>query len=234
MTSPSHLVILGASRGGTTLLATALGAHPRIACLDEDLTGAFNRIVGDKIRGLKVCVPNHVELHRRWSPWFSPGLWFGSTRKSFAMNRIPKSRLSIADLVAYGDTQCVAVLRDPRAVIGAIGRRENRSRRVAAYRWQRSVEVAAGLSDLPGRPPVIVDFDRLVRDPENVFGNLCHEMSLEFTDTLLTAPSLNRRYPGSGFDASRAGAAGYDDLDVSPWLPDHVLSAYTRLKAQSV
>lgn len=150
------------------------------------------------------------------------------------MNKIPKSRLSIADLAAYGDTQCVAVLRDPRAVIGAIGRRENRSRRVAAYRWQRSVEVAAGLSDLAGRPPVIVDFDRLVRDPESVFSNLCHEMSLEFTDTLLTAPSLNRRYPGSGFDASRAGAAGNEALDVSPWLPDHVLPAYTRLKAHSV
>ncbi|WP_156092844.1 sulfotransferase [Rhodovibrio salinarum] len=234
MTAPSHLLILGVSRGGTTLLATALGAHPRIACLDEDLTGAFNRVVGDKIRGLKLCVPNHVELHRRWTPWCAPGLWFGATRKSLTMNKVPKSRLSIADLAGFGDTQCVAVLRDPRAVVGAIGRRENRSSRVAAYRWHRSVDVADGLSSLPGRPPLIVDFDRLVQNPETVLRGLCSGMDLEFTDALLNAPSLNRRYPGSGFDASRAGAAGSEDVDVSEWLSETTLSTYRRLKAQSL
>lgn len=233
MTAPSHLLILGASRGGTTLLATALGAHPRIACLDEDLTGAFDRIVGDKVRALKLCVPNHVELHRRWNPLYTPGLWFGATRKSLAMNRLPKSPRSIADLHALGDTQCIAILRDPRAVLGAIAKRERRSVRVAAYRWQRAIEVADGLSGLPGRPPVMIDFDRLVREPEAVLAGVCSRLELGFDDGVLAAPAFNRRYPGRAFDAGRAGAAGNDDLDPTAWVPEAALATYRRLKAQS-
>ena len=234
MTSPSHLVILGAARGGTTLLATALGAHPRIACLDEDLTGAFNLIVGDKVRGVKLCVPNHVELYRRWNPMFTPGLWFGTTRKSPLMNRVPLSPKSIADLTAYGDTQCVIILRDPRAVVGAIVRRERRKMRVAAYRWRRCVEVADSLAELSGRAPIVVDFDRLVTDPEGVLRKLCERLALTYEDAVLNAPALNRRYPGTGFDTGRAGAAGQDDLDLSGVLPQATFDTYRRLIAASI
>ena len=233
MAPPTHLLVLGASRGGTTLLATLLGAHPDIACLEEDLTGAFDRIVGGKIKGLKLCVPNHVELDRRWRPALTPGLWFGATRKSLFMNRWPKSRWSIRELMALGDTQCVVVLRDPRAVIGSIARRENRSHAVAAYRWTRAVEVAEALRGIAARPPVIVDFDRLVSAPGTVARGLCARLTLAETANMLAAPALNSRYPEADFDPARAGSAGHDDLDPSPWVGSNVISTYRRLITES-
>jgi hypothetical protein len=179
-------------------------------------------------------VPNHVELDRRWRPVFTPGLWFGATRKSLLMNRQPKSRLSIDDLMGFGDTQCVVVLRHPSAVIGSIGRRENRSYAVAAYRWSRSVQVADALADRDGRAAVIVDFDRLVKALKEVTQGLCQALEINDTPKMLSAPSLNRRYPEADFDRKRAGAAGHDDLDPNQWVREETLSLYQRLIAASV
>jgi len=58
-------LLLGASRGDTTILAAALGAHPDVAMLDQDMNGAFNKIIGGKIPGVKLCVPNHIELDKK-------------------------------------------------------------------------------------------------------------------------------------------------------------------------
>lgn len=233
MAPPTHLLILGASRGGTTLLATALGAHPQIGCLDEDLNGAFNLIVGGKIRALKLCIPNHVELTRRWNSAFTPGLWFGATRKSLFMNKRPNSPLSIRELIAFGDTQCVLILRDPRAVIGSIGRREHRNRRVAAYRWTRSVEVADALARAAPRPAMVIDFDRLVCDPATVLQAVCTRLDVPYTQALLDAPSLNSRYPETGFDKGRTGAAGHTDLDIDDLVSQTTMATYRRLCADS-
>jgi hypothetical protein len=234
MAAPTHMLVLGASRGGTTLLATALGAHPQIACLDQDLTCAHHLLVGGKIRGVKLCVPNHVELTRRWNPLFTPGLWFGTTRKSLLMNRQPKCRFSIADMTRLGDTQHVGIVRDPNAVIGAIRRRENRSLRVAAYRYRRCLEVLDALDEIAARPPVLVAFDRLVQAPEAALRGLCAALEVPFDPTMLEAPAVNRRYPGDAFDASRAGPAGHADLEVGRLLPPDTLELYRRLAARSV
>ena len=43
------IVMIGAPRTGTTLLANVLGAHPRIAMLDEEFHGAARFVIGNKI-----------------------------------------------------------------------------------------------------------------------------------------------------------------------------------------
>jgi hypothetical protein len=234
MAAPTHMILLGASRGGTTLLATAMGAHPQIACLDQDLNCAHHLLVGGKIRAVKLCVPNHVELERRWNPLFTPGLWFGTTRKSLLMNRQPKSRFSIRDMTRLGDTQHVGIVRDPHAVIGAIRRRENRSLKVAAYRYRRCLEVLDGLARMADRPPAIVAFDRLVQAPEATLAALCGHLDIAFDPIMLTAPAVNRRYPGDAFDAGRAGTAGHDEIDVTRLLPAATLDLYESLRARSL
>ena len=231
---PTHVIVLGASRGGTTLLATALGAHPDIACLDEDLTGAFDLVVGGKIRAVKLCVPNHVELTRRWTPVLTPGLWFGTTRKSLFMNRWPKSRHALTDLSRLGDVQPVGIVRDPQAVLGAIRRRENRSLKVAAYRWTRCIEVLDGLGSLAARPPLIVSFDRLVEAPEATLTALSRALAIAFDPAMLSAPQVNRRYPNAGFDASRAATAGAEAIDLTGLIGERTLATYRKLVAASV
>ena len=228
-----HILVLGVSRGGTTLLAAALGAHSRVAMLDEDFSGAFARVTGGKIGGVKLCVPNQVELSRRWHPLYALGTWNGVLRKSHLMNRVPRSPLSIRDHQALASLTPVCILRDPRAVVAAIMGRENRSRRVALYRWRRCLEVFLELERDRDRPPVFVDFDRLVTRPEVTLRALSGRLGLDYEAAMLQAPARNERYPGPVFDVAKAGPAGGTELELRE-LPESLWQAYRRLLAASV
>ena len=55
-------LLLGASRGGTTLLAGAQAVHSDVAMLDQAMSAAFNSILVGRIPSVKLRVPNHTEL----------------------------------------------------------------------------------------------------------------------------------------------------------------------------
>ncbi|HEX2228509.1 MAG TPA: sulfotransferase, partial [Candidatus Binatia bacterium] len=60
-----HLLILGAPRSGTTLLATMISRHTEIGILNEDRGWAMRRLLGKTVVGNKRCVPNQIELKKR-------------------------------------------------------------------------------------------------------------------------------------------------------------------------
>lgn len=196
-------MILGTSRGGTTILAAALGAHPLVAVLDEDMTGAFDRITGGKIPGIKLCVPNQIELDKRWNPIFRIGLTGGYFRKSLFMNKIPKSSLNIRDYGNFGDIKHICILRHPAGVIPSIINREHRSEKVAIYRWQRTIEVFNELNSDRTFAPVYISFEKLITNPEDTLQKLCANLGIPYSSQMLEAPSRNARYTGSNFDSRK-------------------------------
>lgn len=225
-------MVLGASRGGTTLLAAALGAHPKVAMLDEDMSGAFDRVVGGKIAGVKLCVPNQIEFERRWNPLYAPGLLGGAMRKSLFMNRQPKSRLSIRDYDRFGPIRHIGIARHPAGVIPAIMKRENRGIAVASYRWQRCMNVFKALSGESAYKPVFVTFEDLVRQPEGTLKALCAALEIDFSAQMLEAPSRNDRYQSKGFDPVKAE---YEDEEAI-WtkLPAGAKVLYDEICANAV
>jgi len=74
---PRALVVLGAQRSGTTLVATALAAHPAIALLMEERRGGLFRIAGGKMPAVKLCTPSQVDLDRRWRAIYQLGRRIG-------------------------------------------------------------------------------------------------------------------------------------------------------------
>ena len=231
-TPDQKYLILGASRGGTTILAAALGSHPSVAILDEEQTGALNRLTGNKIAGVKLCVPNQVELDRRWNPVFSPGLSCGFFRKSMFMSKMPKSRLSIRDYDAFGEIRHICILRHPAGVIPSIVKRERRSSKVACYRWQRCIEVFADLDRDARYDPIFISFERLVSEPERTLRRLSEALGLEFSECMLGAPSNNVRYQSQGFDAAKAE---YENADqIWDQLPKELKGLYTDLCEKSL
>ncbi len=223
----AKFLVLGAARGGTTILSSALGAHSQIAMLDEDMGMAFTRVTGGKIPAVKLCVPNQIELTRRWQPIFGPGMWAGRFRKSLFMSKIPKSPYSIRDYDEYGPIRHICILRHPAGVMPAVMKRENRSLAVASYRYRRCVEVFADLVADETSNPVIVSFERLVSEPEEVLRNLMDKLELPFEVQMLEAPSRNQRYTASAFDASKGV---YEETDAI-WskLPDSTRSRYEQI-----
>ena len=216
-----YLMVLGVSRGGTTLSAAALGAHSRIAMLDEDMTGAMARVTGGKIGAVKLCVPNQVELDRRWHAVYRIGTWNGALRKSRIMNRVPRSPLSIRDHGRFGRLRHVCVLREPGAVIASIMNRENRSLAVASYRWRRAMEIFECLDRENAPAPVLLSFERLIRSPEESLRTLSARLGLEFETSMLEAPARNERYRAAEFDPARAETVSdpslLSDLSEKDW-----------------
>jgi hypothetical protein len=206
------IMVLGASRGGTTILAATLGSHSRVAMLDEDLSGAFVRITGNKIPAVKLCVPNQIEFEKRWSPLYRLGLMNGFFRKSAFMNRIPKSPRSIADYHAQGGIRPVCVLRHPAGVIPAIMKRENKKEKVAVYRWQRCLAVFKTLQQDGRYNPVFVSFEKLVTAPEPTLRALCDALGLPYEDQMLAAPQNNERYTQKTFEPAKAAYEKQDEI----------------------
>lgn len=226
-------LILGASRGGTTLLAAALGAHPNTAILDEDKSDAILRVTGGKIAGTKLCIPNQIEYKRRWCPLFSLFTLNGFLRKSKLSARLPRSRHSILDYAQMGNMRPICILRSPSGVLKGIQKRENRSLCVAKYRWRRCLEVFDVLNDNPDMKPVFVSFEKLVREPETTLKGLCKALGIEYDPKMLDAPSSNARYETSkGFDPSKAR----HDADEDVWqdFEDEVKARYERILALCV
>ncbi|MGB0749422.1 MAG: hypothetical protein ACPGO3_11815 [Magnetospiraceae bacterium] len=219
---PPLLLLLGAPRTGTTLLATALGAHRDIAMLDEDFHGAPARLVGGKLPGVKLCVPNQVHLTQRWRGLYKLARFNGFLRKRIGY-RLPRSRLSIADYDQAFDLRIVCILREPARALEAISRRERLPQARAADMLHRCLETLGTLAADPGRNLRVISFDRFVKEPEAQCRALVDWLGLPFDPQMLEAPSRNTRYPRGGFDAGRAEGAP----DVS--VPENIARAYAML-----
>lgn len=207
---PTHILVLGASKSGTTLLATSLGCHTDICMLDEDMRGTFSRIVGNKIKGVKLCLPNQVELTRKWNPIYSIGRTNGFFRKSLFMNKIPRSPISLRDYKEeFRNLKIVGIIRDPDDVIASLKARAHRSGRVAAYRWTRCIEILYELQPSNKDNLVLVHFDNFVTRPRETLRNICARLEIPFQEQMLDGAKYCFRYPEHlEFDASKAGNRG--------------------------
>lgn len=200
------LIVLGAPRSGTTLAATALGAHPRIALLSEDMHGGLFRIVGGKLPALKLCVPNQIDLDRRWRPAYALVDRNGWLRKNLGYH-LPHSRLSLRDMAEKAELKVLCLLRDPGRNIDALKRRENKNDRVCRDIVQRTYALFRRLGDEPAIDARIVSFDRFVQNPEPQLRAICDWLGLGFDPLMLEAPKLNPFYPESGFLPEKAASA---------------------------
>jgi hypothetical protein len=201
------LVVLGAPRSGTTLIATALGAHPRIVMLSEECESGVFKIVGGKLRGVKLCIPVHVDLDRHWRVLYEP-LRRSRWLRQNVNYRLPRSRLSLREMAERATLIVVGVLRDPGSTIEAITRRTDRNERIARDMLRRTYDVYERLPGELGIEPHFVSFDRFVREPEAALRRLCDRLELAFDPAMLDAPRLNPSYPEATFRADRAAAPG--------------------------
>lgn len=229
-----HLVVLGFPRGGTSLLMNALSEHSQIAMLDEDLVMSIRRLTGSKIRGVKLCVPNHVQFRRTWNVFmrFHPVYRFlrltGRLRTSAWRNTRPRSRWAICDYAALPNTTFVCLLRDPAKSLDAIRRRQGVGDAVGRIMWELFIETMTKVHSLSGCRVVVVSFERLVRDPEGQLKVLCAQIGIPFEDGMLEGPRYNRRYPHRRFDPEKART---DDVPAAEELgiSSRALDAYARL-----
>lgn len=201
-----YLLILGAPRSGTTLLAAMIGCHRDVALLNEDLGMAAKRIVAKRVVGNKLCIPNQIEMSRKRSRWVGAlgGRWFHKLHQYGYFRYRPEALVSIQDYLARGHLKMVGIVRDGNAVISSIMRRGDQPYDVAAYRWCRSIEILSELRERQG-DLLLLSYERLVEEPETAMRAVAEHVGIAFDVRMLEGFKYTKAYPNeAGIDANRA------------------------------
>ncbi|HEY7989901.1 MAG TPA: sulfotransferase [Stellaceae bacterium] len=197
--------MLGAQRSGTTIIATAIGAHPAVALLNEERHGAMFRVVGGKIPAVKLCTPSQVQIDRRWNSIYH--LLFSVDWILHRVGyRVPRSRLSLRDMTRRTELMAVCLIREPSASLDALRRREKWPERAFRDTLRRCYDTFVRLESEPRVKCCVVSYDRFIREPESQLRKLCDWLGLPFDGAMLDAPKLNPYYPESSFRADKVSA----------------------------
>ena len=175
--SETKLLVLGAPRSGTSLLAGMIGAHPNVAMLREEYAGSMGKIVGKEVVANKLCIPNQIGFSHTW--------WNRLLRRYGYTFFRGYSVVSIEDYMSDPRMRVVGVVRSPYAVVESMIRRGGLRKHAAYARWAKGTEMLTELSQRYQDRVLILSFERLVQEPQTVMSSVCDHLSLEYSDAMM-------------------------------------------------
>jgi hypothetical protein len=216
----SHLLILGAPRSGTTLLATMISRHTEIGILNEDKGWAMRRLLGKAIVGNKRCVPNQIELKKR-----SP-LHFRLLKTLGLAKEYQSSEFCIEEYLTLPNIKIIGLIRNGDDVISSVMGRSEKNFRVASYRWRRAVEVIYELQQSYPEVVLVVSFENLVSHPRENAQRIAAFLKVEYQERMLEGPQYNPWYPEVGMNKDKVNRAQKESIDFK--LAERFPTTYRR------
>ena len=202
-----HLLIIGAPRTGTTLLATMISCHADIGVLNEDDGWALRRLVGKLVVGNKRCIPNQIEIKRRGK--LKLRLW----KNMGLMKEYQSSEFSIEDYLTLPGIKIIGIIRNGNDAISSGMRRGRKSFRGAAYRWCRAIAILDELVTLHAETVMIVSFEDLVMRPRENMERVAAFLSVDYQDRMLQGPAFNPWYPEAGMNQEKVNRSEKEKVD---------------------
>lgn len=225
-TAPPFLVI-GAGRGGTSVLAAALAGHSRLAVAMElfgqsyllgmDLAQGGNPdIFSTRTRAFRQGCLAEILRHpdRIWGNKITTEQLFGLEDHN-AANPPYTDVIARFFLEAVPEFRVVFIIRDGRACVASKVRRTGQSWEQAAFRWCYAVRVLDAVRRLE-RPACVIRFEDLVTDPIPSLEGACRCLGVAFEPAMLAqtqSSAILPEYRRTGFEAARAAV---------PEVPQHV------------
>lgn len=223
-----HLLILGAPRTGTTLLATMISRHTDIGILNEDDGWSMRRLLGKLVVGNKRCIPNQIEMERRGK--LRLRLW----KKIGLMKEYQSSLFSIEDYLTLPRIQIIGIIRNGNDAISSGMSRGKKSFCGAAYRWCRAIEIMHELTNRFPERVLIVSFEDLVMRPRVNMQRVAEFLGVEYQDRMLEGPVFNPWYPEEGMNKEKVNRSRKEKIDfkLETQFPS-VYNEYLKLLALS-
>ncbi len=177
------LVLVGAARGGTTLLANLVGAHPRVTIYHERFTigkdsyrDTFEATHGtDDLARAFICYLPHAlkQANARWGIKICTYHWARDDYDRF-LHTFPRA-------------QIIFVVRDGRDVVLSMLKRSQlfKTPEQCATRWLESVEVFEYLRDRAPQQLLWFRYEELVADPARQVQAICQFIGEEFHPEML-------------------------------------------------
>lgn len=228
-TMNTPFLVIGAGRGGTSLLAASLAGHPDIAMAIElfgwtHLMGlAFahsdpKAIFAERTRAFREGCLAEIRRHapRKWGDKLTTEHLFGLEDHN-ALNPPYQDVIERFFEEVVPEFQIVYIMRDGRACIASKVRRTGQSWEHAAFRWHYAVSVLKTLQKLE-RPVHLLKFENLVSDPRGQLDEVCRYLGLPFHEAVLqqtASANVLPEYRCSEFDRSKL---------VIPDVPAHILA----------
>jgi hypothetical protein len=212
--------VLGAGRGGTSLLAALLDAHPALEV-------GFERHAVSYLMGEAIAPGGPQPLHQRLATYLkacrgdaaaaaAEGRIWGNkitTEQVFGLETAWQQESApppdLLDVVFNGylkDQLIVFVLRDGRSCALSKMRRAGLPLAEACRRWQLSVRCWEVLQRRPF-PTLCLRFEDLLAQPQATLTPICSQLGLAFDPAMLAGTGSDRllpEYRRDGFDLSRA------------------------------
>lgn len=217
-------LILGAGRGGTSLVAGLLDSHPQLEV-------GFELYAVDCLMGKALLAEPADCIHHRTRTFRAaceqaarqfPDRFWGNkitTEQLFGLedhNRLnPAAQLSVMDHFfqeAMAGVRVVFVLRDGRSCVRSKVMRTGQSWESACDRWLYSVSVYEYLAQrLPGA--LLLRYEDLLSAPEATLGSACGFLGLDYDPVMLRGTSNTKMRPEYRFGRIASEKALPPELD---------------------
>jgi len=204
-----HILLIGAPRSGTTLLATMIGSHSDIGMVNEDVNiRALGRVLGKRFTGVKLCVPNQIRLEKK--SFFGSGI----LKKWGFIAESPKSYFSIKEYLAIPNLKVIAIIRDGNDSVSSMMVRGKSKLKKAARRWGEAIETIYTIKTMHPDRVLIVSFENLVLDPIATMHAVCEFLGLALENRMLEGHKLNPYYPESRLDPEKVNRHSKEQFDL--------------------
>jgi len=209
----TNLLLLGAPRSGTTLLATMISRHSEIVVLNEDRGWAMRRVLGKLVAGNKRCIPNQIEVRK-------PRMLHFRFLKSMGLAmEYQSSQFCIDDYLRLPNLRVIGLIRNGPDVISSIMKRSGKPFRVAAYRWCRAVEILCELQSRIPQSLMLVSFELLVANPKEDMQRVASFLNVEYQDRMLEGPQYNPWCPEEKMNLEKVGRLQSDAYKIRERFP---------------
>lgn len=241
-------LIVGAGRGGTSLLAGLLDAHPGLEVGFEHRSVAT--LMGHDVRErgpgmFDARVAAFLAAGRAEAARYPGRLWgnkitteqiLGLEDRNLAHPELPP--IDVLDRFfndALAGVPVVFLLRDGRTCVRSKVKRTGQSVAQACERWRYSVDVWRFFRDGHDRN-LTIRFEELVRQPRGTMETVCDFLGISWSDDMLTGTRSAKMLPEYRRDGVDEGPTGLDEvpreveetlgdeLAECGYLPDSVVS----------
>lgn len=225
-----RFLLVGAGRGGTSLLAALLDTH-------SDLEVGFERHAEDILMGKAMSAPDRDSLHKRVNAFVcacnqdvaaSEAKFWGNkitTEQIFGLEDHnldhPNSRINVLDAFFnqyFRQRRVVFILRDGRACVLSKVKRAGRTYDLACERWRYSVTCYRFFREQHANS-LCIRFEDLLYEPALTLRSVCAFLGVAYEPEMLAgvaSTKLRPEYRHAKFDTLKA---------TSPDFPDEYLNA---------
>ncbi|TVR64836.1 MAG: sulfotransferase [Candidatus Competibacteraceae bacterium] len=211
-----RFLIIGAGRGGTSLIAALLDSHPR-------LTVAFERFAKEYLMGQALSGQETLRFDVRADAFYQACIIeAGKYPEHFWGNKItteqlhgleqhnhvfPDQPVEVMEVFfnqVLAQQKLVFILRDGRTCVRSKMARTGQTLEIACERWLYSVRIYEFLSRHPRA--ICIRYESLLTDPVETLGSVCEFLGIRYDQAMLEGTQHSRmnpdyRYPG--FDTSK-------------------------------